>query len=64
MGDQQWVSLLDAIARSDLGEATGYNLTGGTGGRYVADLVTVGAAKIPGSGKVVASDLLFPETLR
>lgn len=54
----------DAISRADLGAATGYNLTGGTGAQHVADLVTVGAAKIPGSGKVVASDLLFPKGLR
>ncbi len=54
----------NAISRADLGAATGYNLTGGSGAQHVADLVTVGAAKIPGIGKVVASDLLFPEALR
>jgi hypothetical protein len=53
----------ESISRADLGEATGYNLTGGSGAQHVADLVTVGAARIPGSGKVVASDLLFPESL-
>jgi hypothetical protein len=53
----------EAISRADLGEATGYNLTGGSGAQHVADLVTVGAARIPGSGKVVASDLLFPKGL-
>lgn len=54
----------DAISRAELGAAVNYNLTGGTGAQHVADLVTVGAAKIPGAGKVVASDLLFPEWLR
>lgn len=53
----------ESISRADLGEATGYNLTGGSGAQHVADLVTVGAARIPGSGKVVASELLFPEGL-
>lgn len=54
----------EAISRADLGEATEYNLTGGSGAQHVADLVTVGAAKIPRQGAVVASDLLFPESLR
>lgn len=54
----------DSISRADLGEATGYNLTGGSGAQHVADLVTIGAATIPSSGKVRASDLFFPESLR
>jgi hypothetical protein len=53
----------EAISRADLGRAVNYNLTGGTGAQHVADLVTVGAAKIPGAGRVVASDLLFPDGL-
>lgn len=54
----------DAISRAELGEAVGYNLTGGTGGQHVADLVTLGAATLPQSGKVRASDILFPDGLR
>lgn len=54
----------ESISRADLGVAAGYNLTGGSGAQHVADLVTVGAARIPSPGKVAASDLLFPETLR
>jgi hypothetical protein len=53
----------ESISRAELGAAVNYNLTGGTGAQHVADLVTVGAARIPGSGKVVAGDLLFPESL-
>jgi len=53
----------DAISRAELGAAAGYNLTGGSGAQHVADLVTVGAARIPGPGKVAASDLLFPALL-
>jgi hypothetical protein len=53
----------ESISRADLGEATEYNLTGGSGGQYVADLVTLGAAKLPGKGAVVASAILFPEAL-
>jgi hypothetical protein len=54
----------ESISRADLGEAVGYNLTGGTGAQHVADLVTVGAAAIPRKGEVAASDLLFPVALR
>lgn len=53
----------ESITRAELGEATGYNLTGGSGAQHVADLVTVGAAVIPSPGKVSASQLLFPEGL-
>lgn len=53
----------ESISRAALGEATGYNLTGGSGGQHVADLVTLGAAEIPVQGSVVASALLFPEGL-
>jgi len=53
----------DAISRVELGEATDYNLTGGSGAQHVADLVTVGAAEIPSKGSVRASSLLFPEGL-
>jgi hypothetical protein len=51
------------ISRAELGAAAGYNLTGGTGAQHVADLVTLGAAKIPQAGRVVASDILFPAAL-
>lgn len=54
----------ESISRANLGEAVGYNLTGGTGAQHVADLVTVGAAAIPRKGEVAASDLLFPAVLR
>lgn len=54
----------ESISRADLGAAVNYNLTGGTGAQHVADLVTVGAAEIPVKGKLVASDLLFPDGLR
>lgn len=53
----------ESISRADLGAATGYNLTGGSGAQHVADLVTVGAAEIPRKGDVRASSLLFPEGL-
>lgn len=53
----------EPITRAELGETTGYNLTGGSGAQHVADLVTVGAAVIPSAGKVAASKLLFPEGL-
>ncbi len=52
------------ISRADLGGEVGYNLTGGSGAQHVADLITVGAARIPSNGKVVASDFLFPDGLR
>jgi hypothetical protein len=39
------------------------SLNGGSGAQYVADLVTLGAVRIPNKGKVVASELLFPEGL-
>lgn len=52
-----------AISRAELGEATGYNLTGGSGAQHVADLITVGAATKPSAGTVAASALLFPEGL-
>lgn len=53
----------EPISRADLGAAVGYNLTGGTGAQHVADLVNLGAVTKPRDGRVVASDLLFPEGL-
>lgn len=53
----------ESVSRAALGEATNYNLTGGSGAQHVADLVTVGAAEIPAKGAVRASSLLFPEGL-
>lgn len=53
-----------AISRADLGTKVNYNLTGGSGAQHVADLVTLGAAKLPRKGEVVASDILFPAGLR
>lgn len=53
----------ESISRADLGAAVNYNLTGGTGGQHVADLVTIGAAVLPRKGEVRASDILFPEAL-
>jgi hypothetical protein len=53
----------DVITRHALSEAVGMSLNGGSGAQNVADLVTVGAARIPAKGKVAASDLLFPEGL-
>jgi hypothetical protein len=53
----------DSIARSDLKDALGYDVTGGTGGTNLGALVTLGAVDIPSVGRVVASDLLFPDSL-
>jgi hypothetical protein len=52
------------ITRASLSEAINYGLSGGTGAQNLADLVTLGAAKIPGPGRVAASSLLFPDSLR
>lgn len=54
----------ESLSRAELGAAVGYNLTGGSGGQHVADLVNLGAVRIPKTGHVVASDFLFPEGLR
>jgi hypothetical protein len=54
----------ESISRADLGQAVGYNLTGGTGAQHVADLITVGAAVMPVKGRIAASPLLFPESLQ
>jgi hypothetical protein len=53
----------NAISRAELGQATQYNLTGGSGAQHVADLINAGAAVMPAQGKVAASAFLFPEGL-
>jgi hypothetical protein len=49
-----------AETRAEVGAAVGYNLSGGTPGKYVGKLVTLRFVDIPGTGQLKAGALLFP----
>jgi len=52
-----------AMSREDLARAVGMAAAGGAFARAVRSLIEIGAARYPGRGFVVATDLLFPPGL-